>query len=141
DLEQAESTCTSCSVGCRVVVQSSRNRVLRYLGVDVDAVNWGWMCDKGRFDFEAVNSEERLGAPLVRDAGLLLKPATWNDALRRADDGIKAGLERSGPGGFAVIGGSRLTNESQYAWTKLAKGVIGAAHLDAHVGGRLPSER
>jgi NADH-quinone oxidoreductase subunit G len=29
DLEEVESTCTSCSVGCRVVVQSSRNQVLR----------------------------------------------------------------------------------------------------------------
>jgi len=140
DLEQVESTCTSCSVGCRVVVQSSRNRVLRYLGVDVDAVNWSWMCDKGRFDFEAVNSEERLGSPLVRDEGLLLKPATWNDALRRAASGIRTGLERSGPGGFAVIGGSRLTNESQYAWTKLAKGVIGSDHVDAQLGDGLPAE-
>ena len=64
DLEATESTCTSCSVGCRVVVQSSRNKVLRYQGADTDPVNWGWLCDKGRFDFEAVNSEERLGSPL-----------------------------------------------------------------------------
>ena len=140
DLEQSESTCMSCSVGCRVVVQSSRNRVLRYLGVDVDAVNWSWMCDKGRFDFEGVNSEERLGSPLVRDEGLLLKPATWNDALRRAAGAISEGLDRSGPGGFGVIGGSRLTNESQYAWTKLAKGVVGSDHVDAQLGDGLPAE-
>jgi NADH-quinone oxidoreductase subunit G len=114
--------------------------VVRYLGVDVDAVNWSWMCDKGRFDFEAVNSEERLGSPLVRDAGLLLKPATWNDALSRAAGAIQQGLDRSGPGGFAVIGGSRLTNESQYAWTKLAKGVIGSDHVDAQLGDGLPAE-
>ncbi|HEY3000537.1 MAG TPA: 2Fe-2S iron-sulfur cluster-binding protein, partial [Acidimicrobiales bacterium] len=140
DLEQIESTCTSCSVGCRVVVQSSRNRVLRYMGVDVDAVNWGWMCDKGRFDFEAVNSEERLGKPLVRDEGLLLKPATWNDALRRATEAIRQGLERSGPSGFAVLGGARLTNEAQYAWVKLAKGVIGSDNVDAQLGDGLPAE-
>ena len=140
DLEQVESTCTSCSVGCRVVVQSSRNRVLRYQGVDNDAVNWGWMCDKGRFDFEAVNSEDRLGAPLVRDAGLTLKPATWNDALRGAADSIREGLERSGPGGFAVVGGARLTNEDQYAWVKLTKGLIGSDHMDAQLGDGLPAE-
>ena len=140
DLEQIESTCTSCSVGCRVVVQSSRNRVVRYLGVDVDAVNWGWMCDKGRFDFEAVHSEERLGAPLVRDAGLLLKPATWNVALGRAASAIRTGLDRSGPGGLAVLGGARLTNESAYAWTKLAKGVIGSDHVDAQLGDGIPAE-
>jgi len=140
DLEQVESTCTSCSVGCRVVIQSSRNQVLRYLGVDVDAVNWGWLCDKGRFDFESVSSSERLGGPLVRDEGLLLRSATWNDAVRRAAASIKEGLERSGPGGFAVLGGARLTNEDAYAWVKLAKGIIGSDNVDAQLGDGLPAE-
>jgi NADH-quinone oxidoreductase subunit G len=140
DLEQVESTCTSCSVGCRVVIQASRNQVLRYLGVDVDAVNWGWLCDKGRFDFEAVSSSERLADPLVRDEGLLLRTATWNDAVRRAAASIQEGLERSGPGGFAVLGGSRLTNEDAYAWVKLAKGIIGSDNVDAQLGDGLPAE-
>ena len=69
DLEQVESTCTTCSVGCRTVVQSSRDELVRYLGVDSDPVNWGWLCDRGRFNFEAVNSDDRLGAPLVRGEG------------------------------------------------------------------------
>ena len=46
DLDEAESTCTTCSVGCRITVQSSRNELLRYQGVDSDPVNWGWLCDK-----------------------------------------------------------------------------------------------
>ncbi|HEX8804625.1 MAG TPA: 2Fe-2S iron-sulfur cluster-binding protein, partial [Acidimicrobiales bacterium] len=140
DLEQTESTCTSCSVGCRVVVQSSRNKVLRYQGVDVDPVNWGWLCDKGRFDFEAVNSEERLGSPLVRDEGLLLKPAAWNDAVDRAAAAVREGLDRTGPDGLAVIGGARLTNEDAYAWTKLIKGVVGSDNVDAQLGDGLPAD-
>ncbi|HEY8527800.1 MAG TPA: NADH-quinone oxidoreductase subunit NuoG [Acidimicrobiales bacterium] len=140
DLEQVESTCTSCSVGCRVVVQSSRNKVLRYQGADVDPVNWGWLCDKGRFDFEAVNSAERLGQPLVRDEGLLLKPAAWSDALRRAAGAIREGLDRGGPKALAVLGGARLTNESAYAWTKLTKGLLGSDNVDAQMGDGLPPE-
>ena len=140
DLDQVESTCTSCSVGCRTVIQSSRNRVLRYQGVDSDAVNWGWMCDKGRFDFEAVNSADRLGQPLVRDEGLLLKAATWSDAYRRAVTSIRQGLDRSGPEGFAVIGGARLSNESQYAWTKLTKGLLGSDNVDVQLGDGLPAD-
>jgi NADH-quinone oxidoreductase subunit G len=140
DLEATESTCTSCSVGCRVVVQSSRNKVLRYQGADVDPVNWGWLCDKGRFDFEAVNSEERLGSPLVRDEGLLLKDGTWSEALQRATSAIKAGLESGGPEGLAVLGGARLTNEDAYAWTKLVKGLLGSDNVDAQMGDGLPAE-
>jgi len=58
DLEQVESTCTTCSFGCRVAVQSSANRLTRLLGIDADPVNQGWLCDKGRFVFEAVNGDE-----------------------------------------------------------------------------------
>ena len=41
---------------------------------------------------------------------------------------------------MAVVGGARLTNESAYAWAKLAKGVIGTDHVDAQLGDGLPAE-
>jgi len=40
DLEETQSTCTSCSVGCATVIQSSRDQVLRFQGHDNDEVNW-----------------------------------------------------------------------------------------------------
>jgi NADH-quinone oxidoreductase subunit G len=140
DLDEAESTCTSCSVGCRIVVQASRNKILRYQGVDLDPVNWGWLCDKGRFGFEAVNSDERLVAPLLREKGLLLEPTTWSAALERATTALESGLDRSGPEGVAVLGGARLTNEDAYAWVKLAKGVIGTDSVDCQLDDGLPAE-
>ncbi|MBX3287600.1 MAG: NADH-quinone oxidoreductase subunit NuoG, partial [Actinobacteria bacterium] len=140
DLDVVESTCQQCSVGCRIVIDSSRNEVLRYAGVDSDPVNWGWLCDKGRFGFEAVGSPERLAAPLVKGADGTLGEARWADALAQAARTIKAGIDRSGPGGTAVIGGARLTNESAYAWAKLAKGVIGTDHVDAQLGDGLPAD-
>ncbi|HMG41257.1 MAG TPA: NADH-quinone oxidoreductase subunit NuoG [Acidimicrobiales bacterium] len=140
DLEEAETTCTGCSVGCRMVVQSSRNQVLRYQGVDLEPVNWGWLCDKGRFGFEAVDSDERLGSPLLRDEGLLLEPASWSAALERATTALQQGIDRSGPEGVAVLGGSRLTNEDAYAWVKLAKGVIGTDNVDCQLDDGLPAE-
>jgi NADH-quinone oxidoreductase subunit G len=141
DLQQTESTCTSCSVGCRVVIDTSRNEVLRYQGVDIDPVNWGWLCDKGRFDFEAVQHDDRLAAPqLRRSADAPLAEARWSDALAAAASAIRSGLDRSGPSGVAVLGGARLTNESAYAWAKLAKGVIGTDNVDAQLGDGLPAE-
>ncbi len=138
DLEQTESTCTSCSVGCRMVIDSSRNQVLRYNGVDIDPVNWGWLCDKGRFDFEAFQSDQRLTDPLVRGhAGDDLTEARWSDALGAAAEAIKA---TTSPTRVAVLGGARLTNESAYAWAKLAKGVIGTDNVDAQLGDGLRAE-
>ena len=53
DLEQVETTCTFCAVGCRVAAQSSSDQVVRFLGVDSDPVNWGWLCDKGPLLFRS----------------------------------------------------------------------------------------
>jgi NADH-quinone oxidoreductase subunit G len=133
DLEQTESTCTTCSVGCRIAVQDSRNVLLRYQGVDSDPVNWGWLCDKGRFAFEAVNSSERLRAPLIRKGSDLVE-VPWSEALRAAADALQQALSRGGPGSIALIGGARGTNEDAYAWAKLAKGVLGTDHVDAQLG-------
>ncbi len=139
DLDQVESTCTSCSVGCRVAVQASRNEVLRYQGVDIDHVNWGWLCDKGRFDFQAIHAEDRLTEPLLRDGDAHAR-TSWATALGRSADAIRAALDSSGPAGIGVIGGARLTNESAYAWAKLAKGVIGTDNVDCQLGDGLPPE-
>ena len=131
DLDQVESTCTSCSVGCRVVLQSSDDVITRTQGVDSDAVNWGWLCDKGRFDFEAVSSPARLTHPQMRSAkGAAPVKASWADAL----DTVATRLRTYDPAQIGFIGGAHLTNEDQYAFAKLAKSVIGTDNTDAQLG-------
>ena len=137
DLTQSESTCTTCSVGCRTLVQSSRDEVLRYQGVDIDPVNWGWLCDRGRFNFEAVNSDDRLRAPLVRGEGGL-EETSWSAALDVAVSLFDAALDAGGPDGVAFLGGARFTNESAYAWAQLAD-ALGINRRDAQLGDGLPA--
>lgn len=84
--------------------------MLRYNGVDSDPVNWSWLCDKGRFGFEAVSSPGRLTAPLVRLGGGLTE-ARWNVAMDAAASAIRDAAAGRGPSGVAVIGGANLTNE------------------------------
>jgi NADH-quinone oxidoreductase subunit G len=186
DLDQVESTCTACAVGCRVAVQSSQNRLTRLLGIDSEPVNHGWLCDKGRFAYESVNGDEIAAGPVpqgVADAAVDVAPATasqvvslgvsrgqflgevretgrfehgrlveprirkegelvpvsWGEALAAAAAGLRAATEAGGPGAVGVIGGARLTNESAYAWARLAKGVIGTDSVDAQLGDGLPA--
>jgi NADH-quinone oxidoreductase subunit G len=139
DLDQVESTCTTCAVGCRVAVQSSSNRVTRLLGIDADPVNHGWLCDKGRFAFDAVNREDRLVEPLIRKEGSLV-PASCHEALAAVAGGIKKASTAGGAEAVGVVGGARLTNEGAYAWAKLAKGVLGTDSVDAQLGDGLPAE-
>jgi len=138
DLAQEESTCTSCSVGCRVVVQSSRDEILRYQGVDSDPVNHGWLCDKGRFDFEAVNSDQRIADPMVRtDAGLT--PTKWSAALDASTRLIREAISVAGADSIGILGGARGTNEDAFAWAQLAD-ALGITHRDAQFGDGLPAE-
>ncbi len=139
DLEQVESTCTTCAVGCRITVQSSQDRLVRYLGIDSDPVNQGWLCDRGRFNFEAVGHDERLSRPLIRTTDEHLD-ATWFDALERAADGLRDVKTGYGPGAIGVLGGARLANEDAYAWAKLAKSVLGTDSVDAQLDDGLPAE-
>ncbi len=138
DLTEIASTATTDSVGSRITVQSSRNEVLRYLGVDSDAVNWGWLSDKERFNFEAWNSDARITTPLVRGDSLgkanpkgeELVAASWSMALGMAGNA----LDGISPERVGFIGGARMTNESQYAWAKFAKGFLGTDNVDAQLG-------
>jgi NADH-quinone oxidoreductase subunit G len=137
DLEQLESTCTTCALGCRTVIQSSRDELLRYQGVDSDAVNHGWLCDRGRFSFQAVNSEQRLTDPMVKAETGLCK-TTWNSALAGAAALIRDALAEGGPESIAVLGGARGTNEDAFAWAQLAD-AIGTPLRDAQLGDGLPA--
>ena len=138
DLDQTESTCTTCSVGCRTVVQSSRDELVRYQGVDIDPVNWGWLCDRGRFNFESVNSDERLTTPFVKDAQGNHVATTWSGALDAAARMLRTSLAVS-PESVAIIGGARGTNEDAFAWAQLAD-AMGVNQRDAQLADGLPVE-
>ncbi|MEI8397844.1 MAG: NADH-quinone oxidoreductase subunit NuoG [Actinomycetes bacterium] len=132
DLEQRESTCTTCSVGCRTVVQSSRDELLRYQGVDSDPVNWGWLCDKGRFNFQSINSDDRLSTPQIK-SGDTYAAASWSDAL----ESVARVIRHSREGSVAILGGARGTNEDAFMWGALAD-AVGVTMRDAQLDDGLP---
>jgi NADH-quinone oxidoreductase subunit G len=139
DLEQVETTCTSCALGCRVVAQSSAGALVRYLGVDCDPVNQSWLCDKGRYEFEAVTSPGRMRAPKIRRGGSE-ESARWHDAIGEVAAATRQALAAGGDAAIGVIGGARLLNEDAYAWSKLARTVLGTDCVDAQLGDGLPAE-
>jgi NADH-quinone oxidoreductase subunit G len=140
DLSSVESSCQVCSVGCRVALQSSADRLVRSLGVDSEPVNHGWLCDKGRFGFDFIHAPDRITEPQARGVDSVRGEATWPEALDAAAAGLAGALERGGPSSVAVIGGARGTNEDAYAWARFAKGVLKTDNVDCQVGDGLPAE-
>jgi len=140
DLSSVESSCQACAVGCRAALQSSSNRLVRALGVDSEAVNHGWLCDKGRFGFDFVHAEGRWAEPMVKDVSGGLVEAAWPDALDAAAAGLQQALASGGPESVAVLGGARGSNEDAYTWARLAKGVLRTDNVDCQLGDGLPAE-
>ncbi len=140
DLEQVESTCTTCAVGCRVAVQSSGNRLTRVLGVDSEPVNHGWLCDKGRFTLDSIDANvdssdvlsaaTRITEPMVRVKGELA-PVSWGVALAEA---ARLLHDAGDANAIGAIGGASLTNEGAFAWERFLRGTIGTENLDAQFG-------
>ncbi len=82
DLDRSPSICPNCTQGCNVRLETRDNAVMRIKPRPNEAVNSHWMCDFGRLNYEWINREGRIEAPLVRDGDRMLG-VSWADALTR----------------------------------------------------------
>lgn len=139
DLASVETTCMGCSVGCKGVAQTSRNEMVRLLGVDSEPINQGWLCDNGRYGFDFMNSKERVRSPYVFD-GQTRTETNLNNALDIASQKISEAVKEFGPESVAFLGGAHGTNEDAYSIARLAKGTIGTPLVDSQMGNSLPTD-
>ena len=130
DLRQHITICPYCSNGCSVRLGVRGLEILRARGTEHRGVNQEYLCVRGRFGYEFVNSPERLTAPLVR-AGASLAPAGFEEAVAFAAARLREIAVEHGPGAIAFLGGEKLNLEEQYLFQKLARGVLGTNHVDA----------
>jgi NADH-quinone oxidoreductase subunit G len=137
DVVTTPSVCDHCSAGCTLTLQSRRGEIQRQLARTNMAVNEAWNCDKGRFGFTHLRSEQRITEPKLRVAsgagggedGDELVKASWADALLRVVGAVNESREQ-GPGRVAVVTGSRLPDEDAYALAKYVRTVLGTDDLD-----------
>ena len=69
------------------------------------------------------NGLTRLTEPMVRDDGVL-HVATWDEALDRAADGLRAATERNGGNGVGLFSCSKATNEMNFVAQKFVRQVL-----------------
>jgi NADH-quinone oxidoreductase subunit G len=134
DIEGSGSVCTLCPAQCNVEFTVRDERVLRVLSRQHDGVDDGWLCDKGRFAYQAVHVDQRVTHPLVRVDGELV-PVSWDRAL----DEAAAALSAAGAQSAALAGGD-TTNEEGWLLQDLMRGALGSANVDSRHGGVLARE-
>jgi NADH-quinone oxidoreductase subunit G len=133
ELKHTPSVCNNCSVGCNVRVDVRVDKIMRLMSRTNDAIDDGWLCDRGRWGFEFVNDPNRIRTPYIRRNGTLVR-ATWDEAMFYIAARMKDILAKHGPQAVAGIGSTRTTNEEAYLFQKLLREVIGTPHLDHHHG-------
>jgi NADH-quinone oxidoreductase subunit G len=106
------------------------SEIVRADNRDRSGINGEFLCAKGRFGFDFVDSPERLTTPLVRNSEGKLEPATWEQALRLAAGKLKEVRDGRGGEAIGVIGSNRTTNEENYLLQKFARTVLGTNNID-----------
>ena len=129
DIEGSGSICTLCPAQCNTTLTVRDDRVLRVLTREHHEVDDGWLCDKGRFAYQAIHVDERITQPMIRDGGQL-RSVSWERALAEA----AGGLRRAGSAVGALAGGG-ATNEEGLLLSRLLRDVLGSRHLASGPGG------
>ena len=132
DIEGAGTVCTLCPAQCNVELTVRDERVMRVMARDHEEVDDGWLCDKGRFAYQHIHTDERIVEPLVRE-GARLQPASWEKALAAAGGALKKAGARA-----AAVAGGETTNEEAFLLAKLFRDGLGSGHLSARPAGELP---
>jgi len=118
DLQMAPSVCVHCGLGCNITAAERYGMLRRLVNRYNGEVNGYFLCDRGRFGYEFVNSERRVRQPVLRG-----KPASAEPALEH--------LRELAGGSVIGIGSPRASLESNFALRSL----VGAERFYAGVPG------
>ncbi len=134
EMNHVATICAHCGDGCKVTLgvrQSSEGaEILRADNRDQSGLNGDFLCGKGRFGFDFVESEQRLTKPMVRNAAGKLEVATWEQSIRVVAEKLNAVKAASGGEAIGVIGSNYATNEENYLLQKFARTVLGTNNID-----------
>ena len=86
EMTRHTSTCIQCPNGCDISIESRGDEVMRILPVDGSPEPW--ICDRGRYVYDAFRSDNRILSPMLRE-GTALQAVEWNDAFDRVIDLLK----------------------------------------------------
>ena len=90
EIDHVPTVCSLCPVGCNTWATTREGKVLRVLSRNHPEVDDGWLCDKGRFAFAHLRADDRLREPLVRVRRRGFDRVSWDEALARAEEGLRA---------------------------------------------------
>ena len=128
ELSRRKSVSPHDSVGANLVVQVKGQQVMRVVPLENDEVNECWIADRDRFSYEALNSEQRLTQPMIKQGGEW-RAVDWTTALNYVADGVKRVTAEFGVSSVGALGAQHATVEELHLLAKLVRG-LGSENID-----------
>ena len=128
ELARRKSVSPHDSTGANLVVQVKNNKVLRVVPLENEAVNECWLADRDRFSYEALNSDQRLTQPMVKQGGQW-QAVDWNTALGYVADGLKRIKAEHGVAGIGAVASPHRSVEELHLLAQLVRG-LGSQSVD-----------
>jgi NADH-quinone oxidoreductase subunit G len=116
------------SLGSNLYVHVRRNRVMRVVPRENEAINETWISDRDRFSYLGLDHEERLLAPRIRRDGSW-EEVDWDVALDYAVTGLRKLLNEHGPSQLGTLVSPSTTLEEMALAAKLVR-ALGSANID-----------
>jgi len=128
ELSRRKSVSPHDSTGANLVVQVKNHRVMRVVPLENEAINECWIADRDRFSYEALNSNDRLTSPMLKQGGEW-KSVDWATALEYVANGLRQVKANHGSRAIGLLASPHSTVEELYLAGVLMKG-LGSANID-----------
>ena len=125
--------CPYCGVGCGLAVRVRDGKIISVRGDKDHASTLGGICQKGAQVDQIVATPNRLASAQLRHSRREpFAHTTVDAALTHVADKFKQIIRTHGRDSVGFYISGQLTTETQYAFNKLAKGVLGTNNIDAN---------
>ncbi|RME80778.1 MAG: formate dehydrogenase subunit alpha, partial [Caldilineae bacterium] len=139
-------TCPFCGVGCQIQLHIKDEQIVNVTADFEMPPNYGQLCVKGRFGTDFVHHPTRLTQPLIRKdiaAGSTpgkarranslaedYREASWDEALDLVATQLARVVAESGGDAIGTYCSAKVTNEDNYLFQKLVRGLLGTNNID-----------
>ncbi|MDH1335999.1 NADH-quinone oxidoreductase subunit NuoG [Comamonas thiooxydans] len=128
ELSRRKSVAPHDSTGSNLIVQVKNHKVMRVVPFENEEVNECWIADRDRFSYEALNSDERLTKPMLKQGGEW-KEVDWQTALEYVANGLQQIKNNHGASAIGALVSPHSTVEELFLAGKLVRG-IGSENID-----------
>ncbi|MGM9425190.1 NADH-quinone oxidoreductase subunit NuoG [Hydrogenophaga sp. MI9] len=131
ELSRRKSVSPHDSTGANLIVQVKNHQVMRVVPLENDAVNECWIADRDRFSYEALNGEDRLTQPMLKQGGEW-KTVDWQTALEYVANGLQQVKAAHGAGAIGLLASPHSTVEELALAGALVRG-LGSENIDSRL--------